>query len=136
MASLSAAAEESKLSPELLRTIRDDAEARVDVMVQLTSPSQAVQASRNHADAADLSRTQRVSCVAESLQDFAAHTQQPVKDLLARHSELFRGSTFLWISNSVAVQGAQRELLLALTRLDAVEKIDLEQVFQIRTENQ
>lgn len=57
MASLSAAAEESKLSPELLRTIRDDAEARVDVMVQLTSPSQAVQASRNHADAADLSRT-------------------------------------------------------------------------------
>ncbi|KAG6594261.1 Serine protease family S08A [Phytophthora cinnamomi] len=127
MAASLSAAEESKLSAELQRAIRSDTEVRVDVMVQLASPAQALQ---DCADATDMGRTERTSCVAESLQSFAAQTQQPVKDLLARHSELFSGSTFLWISNSVAVQGAQRELLLALARLDAVEKIEMEQVFQ------
>ncbi|KAE9283792.1 hypothetical protein PF008_g27319 [Phytophthora fragariae] len=131
MASLSGA-EESKLSAELLHAMRSDAEVRVDIMVQLTSPSEAVQASRDHADAADMSRTERVSCVAESLQSFAAHAQQPVKDLLAQRSGLFSGSEFLWISNSVAVKGAHRELVLALARLDAVKKIDEEQVFPVQ----
>ncbi|KAE9323932.1 hypothetical protein PR003_g16853 [Phytophthora rubi] len=134
MASLSRA-DESKLSAELLRVMRGDAEVRVDIMVQLTSPTEAVQSSRDHADAADMSRTERASCVAESLQSFAAHTQQPVRDLLAQHSELFSGSEFLWISNSVAVQGAHRELVLALARLDAVKKIDEEQVFRVQSGN-
>ncbi|ETL79802.1 hypothetical protein L917_19632 [Phytophthora nicotianae] len=128
MASLSAA-EEAKVSADLLRAMESEPDARVDILVQLASPSQAVQDS---CDRSDSDRAQRASCVAESLQDFAQQTQQPVKDLLAQHSDLYSTSTFLWINNSVAVKSACRELIIALARLDAVEKIDMEQVFEIQ----
>ncbi|KAG7389881.1 hypothetical protein PHYPSEUDO_009395 [Phytophthora pseudosyringae] len=133
MASLSASDEATlaaKVSADLKRAIRSEADARVDVLVQLASPSLPDNCDRS--DWAALDRVQRASCVAESLQDFAERTQQPVKDLLARHSELYGSSMVLWISNSVAVKDARPELVVALTRLDAVEKIDLEQVVEIQ----
>ncbi|ETL26596.1 hypothetical protein L916_19777 [Phytophthora nicotianae] len=131
MASLSAA-EEAKVSADLLRAMESEPDARVDILVQLASPSQAVQDSCDRSDLSGADRAQRASCVAESLQDFAQQMQQPVKDLLAQHSDLYSTSTFLWINNSVAVKSACRELIMALARLDAVEKIDMEQVFEIQ----
>ncbi|KAG3114917.1 hypothetical protein PI124_g2544 [Phytophthora idaei] len=130
MASLSSA-EEAKVSADLLRAIQSD-NARVDILVQLASPAQALQDSCDRSDLSALDRAQQASCVAETLQNFTEQTQQPVKDLLAQHSDLFDSSTFLWISNSVAVKDACQELVMVLARLDAVEKIDLEQVFEIQ----
>ncbi|GMF14268.1 unnamed protein product [Phytophthora lilii] len=132
LVAMAAAMEENKLSTDLLRVIHGNTDARVDVMVQLVSPAQALQESCEHADAVALDRAQRASCVAESLQSFADQAQRPVKELLAEHGDLFSDSTFLWISNSVAVKGASGELVLALARLDAVEKIQLEQVIEIQ----
>jgi hypothetical protein len=123
---------ETKVSTDLLRVLRSDADARVDVLVELESPAQALQDSCDRADRTTPDRAQRASCVAESLQSFAARAQQPVKELLERSSELFGSSTFLWISNAVAVHGAQVELVEALARLDCVERIDLEQVFDLQ----
>ncbi|KAF4041464.1 hypothetical protein GN244_ATG06319 [Phytophthora infestans] len=131
MQSLSAA-EEIKVSEDLLRAVQSDYEARVDILVQLASPSQALQDSCDRSALSAVGRSQRASCVAETMQNFAEQTQQPVKDLLDRNSDLFSTSTFLWISNSVAVKDACGELVMELARLDAVEKIDLEQVFEIQ----
>ncbi|KAL3660673.1 hypothetical protein V7S43_014427 [Phytophthora oleae] len=131
MASLSAA-DEAKLSDDLLNAVRSEADARVDVLVQLASPSQVLEDSCDRSASADLDRSQRVSCVAESLQSFAEVAQQPVKDLLDRREEQFGSSTFLWISNSVAVKEACVELVVALAQLEAVEKIELEQMFGIQ----
>ncbi|KAF4027466.1 hypothetical protein GN244_ATG20927 [Phytophthora infestans] len=131
MQSLSAA-EEIKVSEDLLRAVQSDYEARVDILVQLASPSQALQDSCDRSALSAGGRSQRASCVAETMQNFAEQTQQPVKNLLDRNSDLFSSSTFLWISNSVAVMDACGELVMELARLDAVEKIDLEQVFEIQ----
>ncbi|KAF1793379.1 hypothetical protein GQ600_7949 [Phytophthora cactorum] len=109
MASLSSA-EEAKVSADLLRAIQSD-NARVDILVQLASPAQVLQDSCDRSDLSALDRAQQASCVAETLQNFAEQTQQP---------------------NSVAVKDACQELVMVLARLDAVEKIDLEQVFEIQ----
>ncbi|KAG1697349.1 hypothetical protein DVH05_016631 [Phytophthora capsici] len=131
MASLSPV-EEAKLSGDLLNTIQSEADARMDVLVQLASPSQVLEDSCDRS--ADQDRSQRVSCVAESLQRFAEMAQQPVKDLLGQREEQFGSSTFLWISNSVAVKEACAELVVALAQLDGVEKIELEQMFGVQAE--
>ncbi|KAK1944436.1 hypothetical protein P3T76_004348 [Phytophthora citrophthora] len=131
MATLSAA-EEAKLSSDLLNAIQGEAGARVDVLVQLASPSQALEDSCDRSGSADLDRSLRVACVAGSLQRFAEAAQQPVKDLLGQHEEQFGSSTFLWISNSVAVKEACVDLVVALAQLDGVEKIELEQMFAVQ----
>ncbi|POM74164.1 Serine protease family S08A [Phytophthora palmivora] len=130
------ASDEAKVSVDLLQTVRSDSNARVDVLVQLTSPSQALQDSCDRSDSEALDHGQRASCVAESLQKFAEETQQPVKDLLDQHNGLYDSSTFLWISNSVAVKGACGELVMALAQLDTVEKIETEQVFMAPTDGE
>ncbi|OWZ04286.1 Serine protease [Phytophthora megakarya] len=128
------AAEEAKVSSDLLQTAQSDADARVDVLVQLASPSQALQDSCDRSASATLDHGQRASCVAASLQNFSEQTQQPVKELLDQHSELYDSSTFLWISNSVAVKGAHSELVTALAQLEAVEKIEMDQVVAFPTD--
>ncbi|CAH0516593.1 unnamed protein product [Peronospora belbahrii] len=100
----------------------------MDIIAKLVSPSKVLQDSCGREDMAELDRPQQTLCVADSLQSFAGETQQPVKDLLMQCNTLYNNFLFLWMNNSVVVKGARKELVLALARLDVIEKIDLEQV--------
>lgn len=122
----------SKIAATLREAVTADSDGslRADVMVQLESPQQALE--RACEDAADSDRTQRATCVADSLQQFADAAQEGVKALLAQHEDEFERAQFFWINNSVSIRKVAGALIKRLARLESVVEIRPEQIFHIQ----
>ncbi|ETV86517.1 hypothetical protein H257_01693 [Aphanomyces astaci] len=101
-----------KLSPEL--QLAFETISYVDIVVDMEAPTEQVEAIPGEA----------TQSFVHKLQAFTEAQQKPVKDLLALHRTLFRGTpTFFWITNSIAIPQASPDLVSELAVVDGVKTI-------------